>query len=117
MAAEKSGHDEALRPPMPIKVGTFSPQADQINALRKRWASNISSIRKPSSTPTRRHCYLTPTTTFRILLWVEFSPKDLRLGLVQASQNKIGNIGDQVLLYCYTTIPGPENTAPLSATF
>jgi protein SCO1/2 len=23
------------------------------------------------------------------------------LGLVQASQNKIGNIGDQVLLYCY----------------
>lgn len=32
---------------------------------------------------------------------VEFSPKDLRLGLVQASQNKIGNIGDQVLLYCF----------------
>jgi protein SCO1 len=32
---------------------------------------------------------------------VEFSPKDLRLGLVQASQNTIGNIGDQVLLYCY----------------
>lgn len=32
---------------------------------------------------------------------VEFSPKDLRLGLVQASQNKIGDIGDQVLLYCY----------------
>jgi len=32
---------------------------------------------------------------------VEFSPKDLRLGLVQASQSKIGNIADQVLLYCY----------------
>jgi protein SCO1 len=32
---------------------------------------------------------------------VEFSPKDLRLGLVQASENRIGNIGDQVLLYCY----------------
>jgi len=32
---------------------------------------------------------------------VEFSPKDLRFGLVQASQGKIGNIGDQVLLYCY----------------
>ncbi len=32
---------------------------------------------------------------------VEFSPKDMRLGLVQASQNRIGNIGDQVLLYCY----------------
>jgi protein SCO1 len=32
---------------------------------------------------------------------VEYAPKDLRLGLVQASQNKIGNIVDQVLLYCY----------------
>ena len=32
---------------------------------------------------------------------VEYAPKDLRLGLIQASQNKIGNIVDQVLLYCY----------------
>jgi len=32
---------------------------------------------------------------------VEYASKDLRLGLVQASQNKIGNIVDQVLLYCY----------------
>ncbi len=32
---------------------------------------------------------------------VEFAPKDLRLGLVQASENRIGNLGDQVLLYCY----------------
>jgi protein SCO1/2 len=32
---------------------------------------------------------------------VEFAPKDLRLGLIQASQNKIGTIVDQVLLYCY----------------
>jgi len=32
---------------------------------------------------------------------VEFAPKDLRLGLIQASENKIGNLADQVLLYCY----------------
>jgi protein SCO1 len=32
---------------------------------------------------------------------VEFSPRDLRLGLVQASQGKIGNLTDAVLLYCY----------------
>ncbi len=32
---------------------------------------------------------------------VEFAPRDLRLGLVQASQNKIGSLADQVLLYCY----------------
>lgn len=32
---------------------------------------------------------------------IEYSPKDLRLGLVEASQNKIGNFVDKVLLYCY----------------
>jgi protein SCO1/2 len=32
---------------------------------------------------------------------VEFPPKDVRLGLIQASQNKIGTLADQVLLYCY----------------
>jgi len=32
---------------------------------------------------------------------VEFAPKDLRLGLVQASQGKIGTVVDEVLLYCY----------------
>src|SRR5581483_12389872 len=32
---------------------------------------------------------------------VDYSPKDLRFGLVQASQKKIGNVVDQILLYCY----------------
>ncbi len=32
---------------------------------------------------------------------VEFSPKDLRLAMVQASNNKIGSLSDQILLYCY----------------
>ena len=32
---------------------------------------------------------------------VEYTPKDLRLGLVEASSGKIGNVVDQVLLYCY----------------
>ena len=32
---------------------------------------------------------------------IEFPPKDLRLGLIQASQEKIGNVVDEVLLYCY----------------
>jgi protein SCO1/2 len=37
----------------------------------------------------------------RYLYGVEFPPNDLRLGLVGASQNKIGNVVDEVLLYCY----------------
>jgi protein SCO1/2 len=32
---------------------------------------------------------------------IDYSPKDMRLGLVEASQNKIGNAVDQVLLFCY----------------
>lgn len=32
---------------------------------------------------------------------VDYAPKDLRLGLVQASQGKIGNVVDEILLYCY----------------
>lgn len=32
---------------------------------------------------------------------VDYAPKDLRLGLIEASRNKIGTVVDQVLLYCY----------------
>jgi protein SCO1/2 len=32
---------------------------------------------------------------------VEYSPRDLRLGLVEASQNRIGSPVDQILLFCY----------------
>jgi protein SCO1 len=32
---------------------------------------------------------------------VEYSPRDLRLGLVEASAEKIGNPVDQILLFCY----------------
>ena len=32
---------------------------------------------------------------------VEYAPRDLRLGLVEASQNKIGTPVDQILLFCY----------------
>ena len=32
---------------------------------------------------------------------VDFSPKDLRLSLIQASNNNIGTVADAVLLYCF----------------
>ena len=35
------------------------------------------------------------------LYGIEFSSRDLRLSLVQASQNKIGTLVDRILLYCY----------------
>ena len=32
---------------------------------------------------------------------IEYAPRDLRLGLVEASQNQIGSTVDQLMLYCY----------------
>jgi protein SCO1/2 len=46
------------------------------------------------------------------LFGVEYSPKDLRLALVDAAGGKIGNAVDQVLLYCYQYDP---NTGRYSA--
>jgi protein SCO1/2 len=37
----------------------------------------------------------------RYFYGVEYSPRDLRLGLVEASDNKIGSPVDQILLFCY----------------
>jgi protein SCO1/2 len=43
---------------------------------------------------------------------IEYAPRDLRLGLVEASENKIGSPVDQLLLYCYHYDP---NTGKYSA--
>lgn len=37
----------------------------------------------------------------RYFFGAEFSPRDLRLGLVEASDNRIGSLVDQVLLFCF----------------
>ncbi|HEY7499962.1 MAG TPA: SCO family protein [Vicinamibacterales bacterium] len=45
---------------------------------------------------------VTPKGTIaRYFYGIEFSPRDLRLGLVEASDERIGSIVDQVLLFCY----------------
>ncbi len=41
----------------------------------------------------------------KYLFGVEYSPKDLRLALVDAAGGKIGNAVDQVLLFCYQYDP------------
>ena len=37
----------------------------------------------------------------RYFYGVEYAPKDIRLGLIEAADNKIGSVVDQVLLYCF----------------
>jgi protein SCO1/2 len=32
---------------------------------------------------------------------IEFSARDMRLGIIEASQNKIGSLTDKILLFCY----------------
>jgi protein SCO1 len=49
---------------------------------------------------------LTPAgVVSRYLLGVEYAPRDLRLSLVEAADNKIGSISDQMLLLCYQYDP------------
>jgi protein SCO1/2 len=37
----------------------------------------------------------------RYFYGIEYAPRDLRLGLIESSENKIGSPVDQLLLYCY----------------
>jgi protein SCO1/2 len=41
----------------------------------------------------------------RYFYGLEYAPKDLRLGLIEASENRIGGLSDQVLLLCYAYNP------------
>ncbi len=91
--------------PTPPQGWHFSYRSSRIRSTRSRRpsASNINTTR-------RRNQYahataimvLTPQGRIsRYFYGVDFPPKDLRMGLVEASQGKIGNAVDAVLLYCY----------------
>lgn len=49
----------------------------------------------------------------RYFYGIEYFPKDLRLGLVEASDNKIGSVVDQLLLYCYHYDPATGHYGPI----
>ncbi len=53
----------------------------------------------------------------RYLLGIDFAPRDLRLALVEASNNRLGSAVDQVLLLCYHYDPasGRYSTAVLDS--
>jgi protein SCO1/2 len=53
----------------------------------------------------------------RYLLGIDFAPRDLRLSLVEASDNRLGSAVDQVLLLCYHYDPstGRYSTAVLDS--
>lgn len=41
----------------------------------------------------------------RYLYGIEYAPRDLRFGLLEASDGKIGSLADQIILYCYQYDP------------
>ena len=45
---------------------------------------------------------------------IEYSPKDMRFALVQASHNKVGNAVDQILLFCYHFDPTTAKYTPVA---
>ena len=74
-----------------------------------RWASAT-----PGTRPSKQFAHpagilvLTPDGKIsHYLFGVEYSPKDLRLALVDAAQGRLGNPVDQLLLYCYQYDPPP----------
>jgi protein SCO1/2 len=53
----------------------------------------------------------------RYLYGIEYSPRDLRLALVEAGEGKIGSIVDRVLLTCYHYDPARRAYAPFVVGF
>jgi protein SCO1/2 len=51
----------------------------------------------------------------RYFYGIEYSARDLRLALVEASENRIGGLADQILLFCYHYDPATGEYGP--ATF
>jgi protein SCO1/2 len=49
----------------------------------------------------------------RYFYGIEYFPKDLRMGLIEASDNKIGSVVDQLLLYCYHYDPATGRYGPV----
>jgi protein SCO1 len=78
-------------------------QPDSINALTKAVGFQYQYDEKTNQyAHATAIMVLTPQGRIsRYFYGVDFPPKDLRMGLVEASQNKIGNAVDAVLLYCY----------------
>lgn len=49
----------------------------------------------------------------RYFYGIEYAPRDLRLGLVEAADNRIGSPVDQLLLYCYHYDPATGTYGPV----
>jgi protein SCO1/2 len=76
------------------------PQIDRLTAaagFRYAWDADTKQYAHPSGV-----IVLTPGGVLaRYLFGIEYGPRDLRLGIVEASEGKVGTPIDSLLLYCY----------------
>ena len=100
-------------------VGTSSPdEQPAINALADATGFGYVRVPGPDGKMTQfAHAsaieLVTPDGKLsQYYLGVEYSPKDLRLGLVEASEHKIGSPVDKILTYCYHYDPNAEQAQP-----
>lgn len=69
--------------------------------FRYKWDEEVGQFAHPSGL-----VVLSPEGRItRYLYGIEYAPKDLRLGLVEASERRIGTPLDQAMLYCYQYNP------------
>ena len=48
---------------------------------------------------------------------IEYSPKDMRLGMIEASKEKIGTVVDQIILFCYHYDPATGKYGAVAMNF
>jgi protein SCO1/2 len=78
--------------------------------FRYKWDAHIAQFAHASAI-----YVLTPDGTLsKYFYGIEYSPKDMRLGLVEASHNKIGTAVDQILLFCYHFDPASAKYTPVA---
>jgi protein SCO1/2 len=107
-AAKKAGYLKRYGRPGAERGWHFlTGDADQIARLtaavgfRYKWDEEIKQFAHPAGL-----VVLTPEGRItRYLYGIEYAPKDLRLGLVEASERKIGTPLDQAMLFCYQYDP------------
>ncbi len=102
--AKKAVYLERYRRPGAAAAWHFltgdQPQIDRLTraaGFRYVWDEETKQFAHPSGV-----IVVTPDGRLsKYLFGIEYGPRDLRFGLVEASAGKVGNVADALLLYCY----------------
>jgi protein SCO1/2 len=107
-AAKKAGHVESYGRPG-AEAGWHFLVGDEADITRLASAVGFEFY---WDEPTKQYAHasgivvITPDgVVSRYFYGIEYSPKDLRLGLVEAADGKIGSVIDQAILYCFRYDP------------